>query len=604
MKLDFERWLRDFAQAGFFISGSSGLGKSQLMRLILFILAKLSNQAVILLDPHGDLVREVTSDLSTLPKSVRDRVVIVRPCDVNRIVGLNPLSVPRHGSDIRWRARLASKCKHVAYILLRAWGETDFNSKPVLYKWTFRLLYLLALASLPLAAIRYFFDPTHPVYRAMLKFAPDFITRMEMEELAELRPKDREDIIASTKNRFLGFLSNPIIELCLSQRDEDGVLSVQELIQRKAIVLISLEPGDGGELHESDVEILANLWLSEIAFAIWSTPAEKRVPCTVLIDELPTYFKSSFPLLQRLMPTTRKTMCRWVCACQGAFTFPDNADDKLLNLMIGQCGVHFLFGHRNFKDSEFFGKVAKFATVDVHQRKHVEKSYQQTTVGYDIALLEDEGENWSDSSQRGETKTTGETESSQEGRNHGENVHPDELKLRRAVSDATSEMSGRSSHQSNSNNWSATKSQGGSRTRKQTLVPRLKTHVVKNITYMTVEEQFQMVASLIAGLGIGRCIINIGGKGAWIVQLPMLKNRYQQTPKYMRTLQQQLLETIYKSPIYKTEQIVIQRRDEFALHLVQHLNSINNTPIAGSQTLLIQAEPERDNNDDFPFVTI
>lgn len=580
MRLDFLGWLRASA-AGFFISGSSGTGKSQLMRLIMYSLAT-TREGFFLIDPHGDLARDLENDLATLPLEVQDRVIVIRPTDLQHVVGLNPLSVANDGNDLRWRSRLVTKVMHTAFILLSAWGERDFNSKPVLFKWTFRFLLMLGRAGLAVTAVRFFFDPAHAVYQALLSFAPDFISRMEMEELAGLRPKEREEIIASCKNRFLGWLSNPIVELILSQSARDGVMDVRELIQQRRIVIISLESGEG-ELHDTDVEILANLWLSEIAFAIFSTPQEKRVPTTVLIDELPTYFQSSFPLLSRMMPTTRKTLCRWVLAGQGAFAFPDATESSLLNLMIGQCGVHFIFGHRNFKDCEFFAKVAKFQSVDLLRRKHVERQLQQTTVGHDIVQLYDESINWTEQEQTGgsDAAACGQsdtaTQQTTHTTNHAVQTQPNEAALRQAVTDATADMQGQSNASSttntmtSTNSWSRAASHGGGRTVRQTLVPRLQTDVIEHVTFMTAEEQFLEIAAKIAGFDTGECIVHRGGKGAWIVKLPMVRNRYFRTPRFAQTQLQALRLRIYRLTSYRPAEEIVRRQEEFTRNLVDHI---------------------------------
>ena len=162
----------------------------------------------------------------------------------------------------------------------------------MLFKWTTRFLTMLARVGMTIADVRHFFDVGSGVYEALTATAPDLVSRLEMEELAEMRPRDREDFIASTKNRFLGFLENPIIELVLGKLNQ--TLDVARLIQENAIIIISLERG--GVLREDDVEILANLWLSEILYAVYNTPRNARTPHFVFLDELPV-FQSSFDLL-------------------------------------------------------------------------------------------------------------------------------------------------------------------------------------------------------------------------------------------------------------------------------------------------------------------
>ena len=75
-----------------YIVGKTGLGKSTLLRNL--ILQDLyAGRGVGLLDPHGDLAREV---LDAIPKARTGEVLLFNPGDLARPVGLNLLpSVPR-----------------------------------------------------------------------------------------------------------------------------------------------------------------------------------------------------------------------------------------------------------------------------------------------------------------------------------------------------------------------------------------------------------------------------------------------------------------------------------------------------------------------------
>jgi hypothetical protein len=327
------------------------------------------------------------------------------------------------------------------------------------------------------------------------------------------------------------------------------------------------------------------LWLAEIAFAIFTTPPARRLPTTVFIDELPTYFQSSFPLLSRMMPTTRKTLCRWVLAAQGAYTFPEAAENPLLNLLIGQCGVHFFFGHRNYKDCEFFAKVARFSSVDLKRRKHTVRQPVQLTVGHEVVSLYDEGINWSDAEQQGQAtaEASGRTETATEQTTTTDSQavqnRSAEARLREAVTQTHAEMQGHTnatgvtSTTTQTENWSTTRTQGGSRTRRQTLVPVLKTIILEQITFMTAEEQFLEIASKIAAFGVGECIIHRGGFGSWIVKLPLLKLRYHRTPRFAEKQLRKLQDLIYGQPIYQTAEEVLEWRDAFTTKLLEHLQT-------------------------------
>jgi hypothetical protein len=568
--------------AGMMISGSSGTGKSCVMRLLMRILAT-SGEGFFLLDPHGDLARDVESDCSSLPDHVRRRVVVIRPSDIKHgIVGLNPLRVSREGiTHLTWLARVSVKAFHTAMILLHAWGERDFNSKPVMAKWTKRFLTMLARAGLSLADVRHFFDVQSPIYQALIKIAPDFVSRLEMEQLAAMRPKDREELIASTKNRFLGFLENPIVEMTLGQ--VENVYDVSKLIENRAIVIISLEPG--GVLSDSDVEIFANLWLSEIFFAVYNMPASERIPCHVFLDELPV-FLSSAPLITRALAQIRKMKLRLIVAFQGTQLFDQTTESPLLNAIVGQCRTHVVFRHSNPVDAKYFAEVVKLGSLDVFKRQHTVKQTQQIQIGHDVVTLFDEADNWSDAEQQGgaqadgTTETTTNTDSSSTTRTDTTTTHPHEDALRDAVSRARAEVNGASTARAagttstSTANWSTTRSRGGSRTRKQVLVPRFRNEILEHIQFLRPEDQLTIVASKIASFDTGVAVLHVAGKGAGIVKFPLPLHPYRRTPKYGSKKLCELRRLVIARPPYVTPEELVALRQAFQERLVAHLNGL------------------------------
>ena len=96
---------------------------------------------------HDPAVRQASLDflkrgLAGIRNVVRATLVTYKgSSDTSVVTKLNPLHVERGGlDDYTWRARVVEKCGHTARILLHAWGEKDFNSKPLLYKWLLRFL--------------------------------------------------------------------------------------------------------------------------------------------------------------------------------------------------------------------------------------------------------------------------------------------------------------------------------------------------------------------------------------------------------------------------------------------------------------------------------
>ncbi len=70
--------------------------------------------------------------------------------------------------------------------LLHAFGERDFNGKPVLAKWTHRILSILASTGLTLVDARPFFDVSSPIYQALTNPALNFVAQLFDANVADL----------------------------------------------------------------------------------------------------------------------------------------------------------------------------------------------------------------------------------------------------------------------------------------------------------------------------------------------------------------------------------------------------------------------------------
>lgn len=599
--------LFDDSAAGIQISGDSGSGKSNVMQILMQSII-MRGIGLALIDPHGDLARAMIAYCAHLPPRLRRRVVVVHPANTQQIAGLNPLAISDTGSDAVFaRAQLACKVGHVSRILLHAWGEENFNSKPVMAKWTTRYLTTLAHAKLTIPDVRLFFDVYHPIYRELCRATPDVISRLEFEELAVMRPREREEFIASSKNRFLGFLENPIVELALGRAE--GVLDAHSLIQDGAIVIINLERR--GVLRDEDVEIFANLWLNELFHAVLNTPETARKKFFVFLDELPT-FSACAPQLTFALTQIRKFKLRLVCAHQGTQFFPDRTEDRLLNALVGQCGMHLYFRHVNPADAKYFAGIMSLPSLDPWRVKHELRQTQQYQDGHDLVTLMDYGTNWSKGEQEGTADAVGTSDSTTEtdgssnsrtvtdtrgssGGTSATDTHTSgESRLEETVSRARGESQGtnastahsdmtgsststaraRGSSTTHTTNWATTTSRGGNKTWKQTLVPRMRwREIVTSIQFLSTDEQIIQVASGQASLPTGHAALYISGKGVSLVKLPLAKNPFLRMPKFCGKKIRELLLDLTRRPEFQSATFIVEYRQNFHAALLKHLQS-------------------------------
>jgi hypothetical protein len=583
--------------AGVQLSGDSGSGKSNALEGILEGLLRHRDVGFTFIDPHGSSARKLRRMAVAIGPSVARRVVYLHPCAVEeggKLFSINPLFVPGDPRTFRWQSRLAVTVEIVAKILLAAWGETDFDGKPVLFKNVVRILTTLGYTGLSLADAKLFLDLHSPVYRPLVQACPDLIARHEMQELPDLRVAERQAQIESAKNRFLGLLSNPLFEAIVSR--SVGALNFQQLYDDRAIVIVNLELG--GVLRAMDQEILANLFLTQAIFTILNAPPERRYPYFLAVDELPV-FKSSFDLLLWLSGQVRKFLARLVVCHQGVNLFPERGDDRLLQALTSQCRTHFFFRHGSPADAEFFGRILALPEYDPKRVKHIQRVPTQFQVGHRLAVLCDESEGSSHTS--GDSETSGTSESTTNTVTNGTS-QGDSRTLVEAVERARTEASSRSRSQSDatgqarqaSSTSSRSTTQNRSRTLKQQLVPVLETRsIVTAVQFFTKEELEAVKARDLSRLPTGMAMLYVTGTPAVPVQFPLAVDPFERTPKFGAKKIAEHQAQQERQPAFATLAQMRAEHDELLEALLAQLHALTDAPdgLAPAPLLALSAAP-------------
>jgi len=550
-------------------------------------------QPLLFLDPHGQSAKKLERIAAGLPDRLRRRVLVIRPADTEKLVSINPLTVPRDGlSDIDWRAKLTSKVGHVSRILLAAWGETDFNSRPRMFTWTTRILKTLGTCGLTLPDAKHFLDVGSALYQSLIRTVPDLMSRHAFEDLADRRPRDVDEQIESTRTRMLGLMENPIIEAMLGKSDQ--VLDIPAAIDEGLSLIVDLEPC--GKLRDEDQAILANLLLTEFVYAVMNMPADQRRLYFVFIDELPLFAQSSGPLLLRAMCEIRKFLVRFVLAHQGTQRFPKGVEDPFLNTIVAQCAVHIIMRHVNPIDAKYFGEILALPGFNPLKVKHVLRQEIQQQVGHDLRILQDRSETEGDSDQVGGGQSSGSTDTDSWNRDSSSTVtdtsgtQRDIERLRDSVSTAKArgetQRSGEggssaTSRQENST-WVRTTNRSASHTWKQTLVPRLITkEVVTSVQFYDSNEQMLMPASRLASLRLGKAILYVSGAGVADIQFPLAKDPFARTPKFAAKKGIEFRQALLSRSEYESPAAILRARDQFLMRLLHAIDA----QIAERQTL-------------------
>lgn len=299
-----------------YVVGKTGLGKSTLLRNL--ILQDLyANRGVGLLDPHGDLAREV---LDAIPRGRTNEVVHFSPGDLERPVGLNLLPrVPRDEAHLVVSGLLAA--------FRGIWGAS----------WGPRLEYILghALAALvghggfTLLALPRLLEDDAFRERVAAKVADPVVRAFWRDEYARYDRRFRLEAIAPIQNKIGRLLANAPLRnvLCQPGRRFDAGF----LMDRSRILVADLGKGVVGE---DSARLLGALLLSEFHWAAMRrarSPEAPRVPFYLYIDEFQSFATEA---LATILAEARKYGLALVIAHQ----YLDQLGEEIRRSVFGNVG--------------------------------------------------------------------------------------------------------------------------------------------------------------------------------------------------------------------------------------------------------------------------
>jgi len=321
-----------------YVVGKTGLGKSTLLRNL--ILQDLyAGRGVGLLDPHGDLARDV---LDAIPRGRTNEVLYFNPGDLARPVGLNLLP------------KVAPYAAHLVVSgVLSAfrgiWGSS----------WGPRLEYILghSLAALLdrgltiLALPRLLSDDAFRE-RVTAKVRDPVIRAFWREEYARYERRFRLEAIAPIQNKIGRLLANAPMRNILGQTRSR--FDACFLMDRGRIMIANLAKGVIGEDH---ARLLGALLLSQFQWAAMQrsgNPDSPRTPFYLYIDEFQTFATEA---LTSILAEARKYGLALILAHQ----YLDQLTDEIRQSVFGNAGnlVAFRVGQADARilEDEFGGDV-------------------------------------------------------------------------------------------------------------------------------------------------------------------------------------------------------------------------------------------------------
>lgn len=257
-----------------YVIGKTGTGKSTLLEAM--IRQDINNgQGLALLDPHGDLVEKIVSQI---PKDRVNDLIYFNVPDIENPMGFNPLErvVPRK------TALAASGLLEVfKKIWLDSWGpRTEHFLRNV-------LLTLLEQPCSTLADVPRLFADGEFRKRALDKISNSQVRDFWLKEYAGYPPRFRAEAIAPIQNKVGAFLTDPILNRIITQPKSS--FDLRQVIDTSKILLVNLSKGKIGETASS---LLGSLLTARIGLAALSRadqPEEERRDFYLYLDEFQAF---------------------------------------------------------------------------------------------------------------------------------------------------------------------------------------------------------------------------------------------------------------------------------------------------------------------------
>ncbi len=275
----------DERRQGMYVIGTTGTGKSNLLRNIIYQDMHQDRQhGVCVLDPHGDLIDDL---LGLVPKDRVDDVILFDPMDTDHPFGLNLLECDRDNPhQVRW-------------VVSTVMGTLQ---RLFAYSWGPRLEHVLRHTLLTAMAL-----PDSTFIEILLLLTNEEFRNRVVEKLqdpiltqfwADLPRSQREryELISSTLNKISPFITDRSMRNIIGQ--SHNTIDLSQVMNGGKILFVNLSKGDLGEANSSLLgSVLVNLVLIA-ALQRRSIPHKSRRPFHLIVDEFQNFATESFAILQ------------------------------------------------------------------------------------------------------------------------------------------------------------------------------------------------------------------------------------------------------------------------------------------------------------------
>ena len=424
------------------VLGSTGMGKSKFLELLIREDLKNPNVGMCLLDPHGSLFEEVKLYAAHKHSRLADRFVFFDPSsDLEHIVGFNPIA---NGSQ-----KMDTLLDVLISAVLKPWGQDNPDNSPRISTWLENIFYPLIVNNLTLVESPPLLsaEKVNPLKDRLLQNVNSHTILSDWISFDHSNETMRKQMIEGASNRIRKFLRNEAVRNILGQQEH--ILNFQEIMDEKKILLINLKHTD--RLTKPNTRLLGTMIVNEMfRTAMLRDPLDKSLPpFNFYIDEFANFItRDVADSLEQL----RKFNVRMILSHQHLAQLKEE-DEYLYASVMTCCKNKVVFGGLAPEDAELMTKSIATGHLDLKSVKHEqykvrERHFEETR--------EVHTKNWSDSNSTGQSRGTSSTNSTSQTGTKGQ-----------SSTDTSSQTDTRSHSQSNnqSRGKTSTESQGVSDSR-------------------------------------------------------------------------------------------------------------------------------------------
>jgi hypothetical protein len=547
-----------------YVCGGTGVGKSKFLESCIqqdIINWRDSRCGLLLLDPHGLVYQNI---MAWLARHGLKRPIV--PIDLRRddwIISYNLLRQRAAGNSA---VIVSDFVQALSYV----WGSDGTDKTPLFERWATVILLTLYQNGCTIGDAMHLLS-RHDLRRSMSARMTDPTARQAWQ-FAERNPKEFENQIGSTLNRFRRLVGPDIMKATFGQSDVS--LDLLTALDEGQIILVNLST-EGGQISDENAKTFATLFLSDLWAAAKTRGKQERDkmrPFYVYIDECQKFIT---PTIADNLDQARGFGLHLTLANQ----YPKrliNAGphgQAMYDSIIANAGNKIVFRLEHPDDAESLAKWLFMNTFDTDEIKL--KLDSTKVVGYREEIRESRTVGRSTTDASGNT-TGGGTNSSYaagEGANGSQNFRGDDL-----TADPMASAAGWNSYVVNASgdndSWSTSDShaetESESTTQSTVLVPIMGKET-SSVQYRTIEEQIFRAMQTLFDREDRHFVIRFHGgpKAPLCVKTPTVPppgTKEQRVEMYRQSL---LKELPYAMPMPQAAERMAQREEKLVSEIVR-----------------------------------